>query len=74
MSDTKVTSQANDPEPHRKDVRSAKGGGTQQPTQGGSTAAAGYWQSVAAAGRQARADAESRVKSEKPAYQRGLRP
>ena len=74
MSDTKGASQANDPELHRKDLRAAKGGGTQQPTQAGSTAAADYWRSVAAAGRQARANAKPQVNSEKPAHQRGLRP
>jgi hypothetical protein len=73
MSGTEGPTQTDDPTVLRKVIPTAPSPSAQQSAQRSSTAATDYWQTVAAAGRQARADAKPQAQGEKPARQRGLR-
>jgi hypothetical protein len=73
MSDTKDPSPSRRTSPHRADASATAGAATQHTASQRSSAAAEYWQGVAATGRAAKSSATSQAGTAQPVRHRGLR-
>jgi RNA polymerase subunit RPABC4/transcription elongation factor Spt4 len=73
MSDTKDPSPSRRTSPHRAEASATAGAATQQAAPQRSSAAADYWQGVAAIGRTAKSSVASQAGTEQPVRHRGLR-